>query len=97
MERRTAMMSMESAHGYHNDSKRPVGWIPCHNAEVIVTVDGKPYAGFINRAYAEMAVGLWSGTLSASGLPIDVHEHTKPGWPAARGRCLAIVERGNGR
>jgi hypothetical protein len=74
------------------DLLRSIKAIPCSGAEFVVTVDGKPYAGFIDRAYAEMAVSLWSGELDGRGLPIPVEERTERGWPAARGRRLAIVE-----
>jgi hypothetical protein len=48
---------------------------------VIVTIDGRPYAGFADRAMAEEAVKLWSGEVTGSS------------WPAVRGRTLPIVER----
>jgi hypothetical protein len=67
--------------------------IPCGSADVIVVIDGAPYAGFVNRAYAEMAVGLWSGEIDGNGNPIPWEERPSRRWPAIRGKVLAIVER----
>lgn len=66
--------------------------IPCARARVVVTIDGRPYAGFGDRAAAEEAVKLWSGEVTGAGFPIS----SRPavfGWPAVRGRMLGIVER----
>jgi hypothetical protein len=76
---------------------QPVGSIPCEGAEVVVTIDGRPYAGFINRGCAEVAVALWSGETDGGGLPVPQDERTRHGWPAARGRLLEIVDRNHGR
>jgi hypothetical protein len=75
------------------DAVQPIQRIACANAEFVVTIDGKPYAGFISREYAEMTVALWSGELDGSGLPVPPHERAQHGWPAARGRRLEIVAR----
>ena len=68
--------------------------IPCASAAFVVTIDGKPYAGFVSRASAEMAVAMWLGEVDADGEPLPPHEQGRRGWPAARGRRLEIVERG---
>jgi len=91
------MSSMHLTELHPTDLLNPIRPIPCESAEVVVTIDGKPYAGFINRAYAEMAVGLWSGELDSNGLPVAPHQRKTPGWPAAQGRRLEIIERGNAR
>jgi hypothetical protein len=93
------MSTMASMHltELQTDLQNPIRPIPCESAEYVVTVDGKPYAGFVNRAYAEMAVGLWSGELDSNGAPVPAHQRTRPGWPAARGRRLEIIERSYGR
>jgi hypothetical protein len=68
--------------------------IPCGDASFVVTIDGKPYAGFVSRASAEMAVAMWLGEVDANGEPLPPHEKGQRGWPAVRGRRLEIVERG---
>jgi len=67
--------------------------VPCENAAFVVTIDGRPYAGFVSRAYAEMAVALWSGEIDGKGdrIPFDQRSHC--GWAAARGRHFEIVDR----
>ena len=67
--------------------------IPCASARVIVMIDGRPYAGFANRAAAEEAVKLWSGEVTGGGLPIPPHHPSAFGWPAVRGHTLVVVER----
>ena len=64
----------------------------CARAPVVVTIDGRPYAGFADRAAAEEAVKLWSGEVNGGGFPLSVR-HATSGWPAVRGRTLIIVER----
>jgi hypothetical protein len=75
---------------------QPMRAIPCGSANFIVTIDGKPYAGFISRACAEMAVGLWSGEVDGGGFPISPDERARHGWSAARGHLLEVVERSHG-
>jgi hypothetical protein len=87
-------MSAPSTSLHPSDLLQAIRPIPCASAEVVVLIDGKAYAGFINRAYAEAAVGLWSGDLDANGLPVPSHERGRPGWPAIRGHAVEIVERG---
>jgi hypothetical protein len=82
--------------GSPNGLIQPIRPIPCTCAQFIVTIDGKPYAGFLTRAYAEMAVGLWSGEIDGGGLRIPLQLGGRHGWVAARGRRLEIVERGHG-
>jgi hypothetical protein len=67
--------------------------IPCASARIVVTVDGVPYAGFRDRFAAEEAVRLWSGAVTGGGLPISSGDRAISGWPAVRGRMLAVVER----
>ena len=74
---------------------QPIRSIPCSSASYIVTIDGKPYAGFVSRACAEMAVGIWSGTLDGNGFPVAPHERGEHGWAAVRGHRLEIVEHGH--
>lgn len=69
----------------------PIRSIPCERADFVVTIDGKPYAGFVNQIYAEMAVGLWSGEIDGNGNPVPQNERVRHGWPAARGHVLEIV------
>jgi hypothetical protein len=66
--------------------------IPCTRARVVVTIDGRPYAGFADRASAEEAVKLWSGEVTGGGVPISPRPGVS-GWPAVRGRALGVVER----
>jgi hypothetical protein len=68
--------------------------IPCNTASFVVTIDGKPYAGFVSRASAELAVAMWLGEVDAYGEPLPPHERGLRGWRAVRGRRLEIVERG---
>jgi len=76
------------------DPQQPICSIPCQRADYVVTIDGKPYAGFVSRAYAEMAVGLWSGEIDGHGFPIAPDERARRGWPAVRGHHLEIVQHG---
>jgi hypothetical protein len=73
----------------------PIRSISYENAPFVVTIDGKPYAGFVTRAYAEMAILLWRGEVDGIGNPVPVAERGQRGWSAARGRALEIVERGS--
>jgi hypothetical protein len=66
--------------------------IPCARARVVVTIDGRPYAGFADRATAEEAVKLWSGEVIDEDIRITPRR-AAPGWAAVRGRTLGIVER----
>ncbi len=68
--------------------------IPCESASFIVTIDGKPYAGFVSRACAEMAIATWLGEVDADGEPIPPDQRGRHGWRAVHGRRLEIVERG---
>jgi hypothetical protein len=67
--------------------------IPCAAARVVVTIDGRPYAGFANRDAAEEAIKLWLGEVTGGGLPISSRGPAAPGWAAVRGRMLHIIER----
>jgi hypothetical protein len=60
-----------------------------------VTIDGKPYAGFVTRAYAEMAIRTWTGEIDGIGNPVQFSERGRRGWSAVRGRSLEIAERGS--
>jgi hypothetical protein len=62
-------------------------------ARFVVTIDGKPYAGFLDRSYAEQAVGLWLGEIDGAGLPVPAQDREKRAWPAIRGRNVQIIER----
>ena len=75
------------------DDKAPIPQIACDGAAFVVTIDGKPYAGFVSRASAEMAVGMWSGALDGMGNPVPLYERARHGWAPARGRRLEVVER----
>src|SRR5262245_3180081 len=66
--------------------RTPIRPIPCAGARVIVTIDGRPYAGFTSRAAAEEAVKLWSGEITGSGLPLMRRAAAIVGWPAVQGR-----------
>lgn len=66
--------------------------IPCAGARVVVTIDGRPYAGFSDRATAEEAVKLWSGEPIDEEAPFDPRRAAL-GWAALRGRTIDIVER----
>ncbi len=70
----------------------PIRPIPFEGAAFVVTIDGRPYAGFINRSYAEMAVGLWSGEIDGFGEPVPPRDRARHGWAAVRGRRLEIVD-----
>jgi hypothetical protein len=67
--------------------------IPVGSARVVVTIDGKPYAGFINRACAEEAVRMWTGEINGAGLPVPDQQRAGAGWLAVRGHAFSIVER----
>jgi hypothetical protein len=66
--------------------------IPCERARVVVMIDGRPYAGCVDRATAETAVKLWRGEINGGGFPV-AHDCERCGWQAARGRELAVIER----
>ena len=67
--------------------------IPTAGARAVVTIDGKPYAGFVSREYAQQAVHMWTGIVNGCGFPVPVEQRERAGWPAVRGRVLDIVER----
>jgi hypothetical protein len=67
--------------------------IPVGSAHVIVTIDGRPYAGFINRTHAETAVLLWMGEVNGCGHEVPAEQRAESGWLAVRGHTLGIVER----
>ena len=71
---------------------KPICPIPCERAEYVVTIDGKAYAGFVTRAYAEMAIQLWSGQVDGHGFPVAPGDRETHGWSAVRGRRFDIVE-----
>src|SRR5689334_8697511 len=61
-------------------------------AHFVVTIDGRPYAAFVDRSYAERAVKMWLGEIDGNGEPVPNHERKGPTWRALRGRKLDIVE-----
>jgi hypothetical protein len=67
--------------------------VPSHDALFVVTIDGKAYAGFVDRRYAERAVEMWRGEIDGAGAPIPAWDRERRAWPAVRGRKLDIVER----
>jgi hypothetical protein len=77
-------------HATNNDA---ITSIPCDDASYVVTIDGRPYVGFVDRVCAEMAVAIWTGAVDGNGLPVPLHERERHGWPAVRGKLLEIVER----
>lgn len=83
----------KTTHVRPTDARHAIRPIPCASAQVVVTIDGSPYAGFANRQSAEEALELWSGEASGAGLPISARVPRTRGWPAVRGHVLAIVER----
>jgi len=67
--------------------------IPTGSARVIVTIDGKPYAGFLSREYAVDAIRLWNAEVNGSGFPVPLEKRDGCGWQAVRGRVLSVIER----
>ncbi len=88
------VIDMSSWSGFAPKELRDAGIrpIPCAHARVVVTIDGRPYAGFVDRATAEEAVRLWLGEVTGGGLPI-LSRPAGFGWAAVQGRSLDIVER----
>jgi hypothetical protein len=72
---------------------REIRPIPTGSARFIVTIDGRPYAGFIDRDCAEDAIRLWCGEINGSGFPVPHEQRDVAGWPAVRGRSLDGIER----
>jgi hypothetical protein len=86
-------MERWSAHapkGWGTNAIRP---IPCGDARFVVTIAGRPYAGFHSRECAEMAVRMWTGEVNGAGFALDAAERAGAGWPAIRGLPIEIVER----
>ena len=73
--------------------EKTIGHVPCESAHYVVTIDGRPYAGFTSRACAEEAVALWTGNIDANGEPVPAHARERHGWAAVRGKRVEIVER----
>jgi hypothetical protein len=67
--------------------------IPTGSARVIVTIDGRPYAGFLSRECAVDAIRLWNAEINGSGFPVPVEMRDRCGWQAVRGRVLGVLER----
>jgi hypothetical protein len=67
--------------------------IPSEGARFVVTIDGKPYAGFVNRLCAEQAVRMWLGEIDAGGMPVPPSAQERHAWRGVRGRKVKIVER----
>lgn len=68
--------------------------VPCDGARFVVTIDGKPYAGFADREAAQNAMKLWAGEIDGAGNPIPPGDRARRGWKAVRGRRLEVLERG---
>jgi len=62
-------------------------------AHFVVTIDGRPYAAFVDRVCAERAVKMWLGEVDGADEPVPYHERKGPTWRALRGRKVDIVER----
>ena len=88
-------VSMEkwSAHAPEGYSTQTIRSIPCRSAPFVVTIEGRPYAGFQTRQCAEEAVRMWSGEINGCGFHLPLADRERAGWPAVRGLSLAIVER----
>jgi hypothetical protein len=86
-------MDKWSAHAPKEWGTHLIRPIPCGGAHFVVTVAGKPYAGFQTRACAEEAVRMWSGETNGCGVVLSLPDRTDAGWPAVRGLPLAILER----
>ncbi len=67
--------------------------IPVGGARIVVTIDGRPYAGFLTRAYAEDAIRLWTGEVNGIGIPVPPEHRSACGWHAIQGHVLEVVER----
>ena len=89
----TFTMDKWSAHAPKEWRTQTIRPIPCHGAPVVVTIAGKPYAGFWTRACAEEAVKMWAGEMNGCGVPLNATDREQAGWPAVRGLAIAIVER----
>jgi hypothetical protein len=91
----TIRLSMQgwSAHAPKEFRPRTICPIPCSGARFVVMIAGRPYAGFVTRAYAEEAINLWAGEANGCGMPLRASERDQAGWPAIRGLALTIVER----
>jgi len=76
-----------------NKSQAAIGHVPCSTALYVVTIDGRPYAGFTSRTCAEEAVALWTGEVDAHGDPVPPGARERHGWAAVRGKRIEIVER----
>jgi hypothetical protein len=88
----TMPMSRWTAHAPKDLRHQTIRPIPCKSARVVVTIEGKPYAGFYTRECAEEAVRMWSGQANGGGTPMTHEDRERAGWPAVRGLELAIVE-----
>jgi hypothetical protein len=62
-------------------------------ARFVVKIDGRPYAGFLDRFYAEQAVKLWMGEIDGNGLPVPYEDREGRAWSGIRGRRVEIAER----
>jgi hypothetical protein len=62
-------------------------------AGFIVTIEGRPYASFAERQYAEQAVGMWLGVIDGAGEPIPYEQRQRRAWRGISGRKVEIVER----
>jgi hypothetical protein len=82
-----------SIHHIH-DAAVPLGVCPIsERARFIVTIDGKPYASFVDRSCAEQAAGIWLGEIDGTGQPVPLHERHRHAWRAVQGRRVEVVER----
>jgi len=86
-------MDKWSAHAPQEWGTHLIRPIPCHDARFVVTIGGKPYAGFYTRECAEEAIRMWSGEVNGCGFVLNAVDRTEAGWPAVRGLQLAITER----
>jgi hypothetical protein len=89
----TFSASLQGWEGYASKDLREsmIVPIPTSGACAVVTIDGKPYAGFVSREYAEEAVRLWTGLTNGCGFPVPVNQRDRSGWIAVRGRILDII------
>jgi hypothetical protein len=71
----------------------PMGCPIPGGARFVVTIDGRPYAAFLDRFYAEQAVQMWLGEIDGAGLPVPHTDRESRTWRAIRGRKVQIVER----
>jgi hypothetical protein len=77
-----------------SDAAGPHGVCPISDrARFIVTIDGKPYASFLDRSCAEQAAGMWLGEIDGNGLPVPAHEQHRHAWRAVQGRRVEVIER----